>query len=350
MKAEIIDLGNSGGALADASYCTATAINNNGQITGYAELDQHQKRAFRCTQGGRWEDLGDLPGFPDFKDFNPAGINDSGWIVGAALNENYAARPFLWTPERGMQDLGTLGGKSGRATAVNNAGQVVGGADIANKDLRHAFIWSESDGMRDLGILPGEVSPTLVFHYGGLSSEALAVNDHGHIAGWATPPDEAVQHAMMCSVTGDMKDVYSAAMPYRYVTAISNNGHVLGQFSRADWSNVTIQYDTSQWPSLVWLGEGFPKDRFPHRLGGEKTPSSVKLSAVSDDGKIVGQSTAAADDYVACLWLADGTPINLGKLSGGKYSFANDINRDDLIVGWSSDSNRKTRAVLWRLS
>jgi probable HAF family extracellular repeat protein len=45
--------------------------------------------------------------------------------------------------------LGTLGGSSGYATAINNAAVVVGSAANA-EGQRRAFVWTESAGMRDL--------------------------------------------------------------------------------------------------------------------------------------------------------------------------------------------------------
>src|SRR5438132_6711091 len=56
-----------------------------------------------------------------------------------------------------IQDLGTLpGDESSRATAINDAGQIVGISGTCS-DLSHAFLWSEGV-MIDLGSLPGTIS------------------------------------------------------------------------------------------------------------------------------------------------------------------------------------------------
>ena len=40
-----------------------------------------------------------------------------------------------------MQDLGTLGGTSTKATAINVRGQIIGDADTAQGET-HAFLWT----------------------------------------------------------------------------------------------------------------------------------------------------------------------------------------------------------------
>lgn len=53
-----------------------------------------------------------------------------------------------------MVDIGTLGGSSGAASAVNGSGQVVGFGETANGQ-NHAFRWTSEGGMVDLGTLGG---------------------------------------------------------------------------------------------------------------------------------------------------------------------------------------------------
>src|SRR5919109_581630 len=55
-------------------------------------------------------------------------------------------------------DLGTLGGTSSEAVAMNASGQVVGAASTAGDLQRHAFSWTQASGMVDLGTLGGGFS------------------------------------------------------------------------------------------------------------------------------------------------------------------------------------------------
>lgn len=78
-----------------------------------------------------------------------------------------------------IQDLGTLGGTSSLASAVNDRGQVVGFTYLPNDTEVHAFSWTQAGGMVDLGTL------------GGTGSQANAVNASGQIIGWAFTADGA---------------------------------------------------------------------------------------------------------------------------------------------------------------
>src|SRR5690349_10949712 len=82
-------------------------------------------------------DLGTLGG----AESTAYGINDAGQVVGGALLADGAEHAFLWTRELRMVDLGTLGGRNSVATGINNRGQVVGRAQLASGDF-HAFLWT----------------------------------------------------------------------------------------------------------------------------------------------------------------------------------------------------------------
>jgi probable HAF family extracellular repeat protein len=79
---------------------------------------------------------------------------------------------FLWSAETGMQDLGTLGGSSSFATAVNDDGAVVGFSDTS-EGTTHAFLWTAEEGMQDLGVPDGRYD----------TSFARAINNKNEISG-----------------------------------------------------------------------------------------------------------------------------------------------------------------------
>src|SRR4051812_46187529 len=82
-------------------------------------------------------------------------------------------------------DLGTLGGNSSDARALNLAGQVIGTATLPGDSARHAYLW-ENGVMRDLGTL------------GGTASGVGGINASGQVVGYSYLPGGTDAHAFLC--------------------------------------------------------------------------------------------------------------------------------------------------------
>jgi probable HAF family extracellular repeat protein len=146
------DLGSFGGTANPAVLAAgnaAEAINNLGQVTGGSVLPESKSAA--C--------LGVPPGSPDPSCF--------------------PFHPFLWTREKGLQDLGLLPEDFvGSGLGINNRGEVVG-ASISTPGLAmgspRAFLW-RNGVMSDLNALVPD-SPLYLL-------TAFGINDFGQIAGF----------------------------------------------------------------------------------------------------------------------------------------------------------------------
>ncbi len=138
-------------------YSVATSVNNRGQVVGraYPKDDADALWWARPAHAFLWEgttmrDLGVPPGCTTSR---ASAINNLGQVVGWALTRTQARHAFLW--KRGiMHDLGTLpGGHFSAAIAINDKGQIAGESDdITGKN--HTILW-ENGQLHDLGSPPG---------------------------------------------------------------------------------------------------------------------------------------------------------------------------------------------------
>lgn len=113
-----------------------------------------------------------------------------------------------------MTDLGTLGGSSSQAFAINPAGQVVGESATSDGD-GHAFLW-ERGTMIDLGTL------------GGAGSVAIAINPSGVVLGSSTTDETGSESHPFVWKSGTMIDLGTDGFEIN-VVAINASGQVIGQ-------------------------------------------------------------------------------------------------------------------------
>lgn len=147
---------------------------------------------------GTWveTDLGTLG--PATTQVRAFAVNDNGVVVGVATSDSIP-RPFVWTPESGMTDLG-IGGAGTSANGVNNLGQVVG-SGLGSR----GFLWTPAGGMIDIGpIIPRDI------------------NDVGQVAGYFG------SHAVIREADGTIIDLGTLGGTYSTAYAINNAGQVVG--------------------------------------------------------------------------------------------------------------------------
>jgi probable HAF family extracellular repeat protein len=144
---------------------TPTAISDNGIVAGHGFVSQDGKMT-PITAG---------------ISVDPSWVNNAGQVVGSyhlSVPQNHA---FVYQNGQ-LTDLGTLGGQSSGAMAINSQGQVVGYSETTSGPFHyHAFL-SQNGSLTDLnGLIPTSSRWNLEW--------AVAINDKGQIVGYGTGPD-----------------------------------------------------------------------------------------------------------------------------------------------------------------
>lgn len=263
------------------------AINSSGQVVGWEYSSPGQYAML--WNGTTPTELGRV------RNSVATGINDSGQIVGWTQDVNAGGfsppyRPTIWNGTT-ASDLGTLGGAIGVASSINNKGQAVGGYSYGT--YNHAIRWDNT--------VPIDINPTWA-----LGSFAQDINDKGQTVGSsaitvgggssfryatrATLWDGETAFNLGESVPLPTCTTYygDPFVPDSAASAINNIGQVLGVYG----CNGLTDYASPQ--SFLWDGTSF-KDL--NSLLSESDRSAGwrirRAYDINDSGQIVGDA-----DYI----------------------------------------------------
>ncbi len=229
-QGKLIDLGTlSGGTNSDA-----TAINALYEVVGTSDYNDPfigiVSHAFKYERFTGMTDLGTLGGSTS----RANGVDLEGVIVGSStLTGDTATHAFYYKPgASSLTDLGSLAGPGGnsKADAINITGLVSGRSQTGELDsfgspFTHAVIFDIFHNKTiDLGSL------------GGTTAEAYAINNFGVVTGTATISGDLISHAFV-SVSGKLKDIGTLGGSAAQGTAINDFGVVVG------FSNITGDTD-----------------------------------------------------------------------------------------------------------
>jgi probable HAF family extracellular repeat protein len=377
---KLIDMGTFGGPMSfiNPTFNSVPALNSHGTTVGGSATSTpttSTSNFFVCGgplgavsnvfhafawQNGTVSDLGALP--PEEENCSDAGsVNANGEISGTSEIGDIdpvlgvkELRALLWK-QGDIINLGTLGGRysiGGAAGAINNRGQVVGGATNAIPDpfsllyqlvgsskgtQTRAFLWQNRE-MQDLHTL------------GGPDAWAFFVNERGQIAGESyingTPnPVTGVPNLdPFLWRDGTMLDLGTLGGVFGYPTALNNRGQVVGYSSLpADpGACLTSGAGSPNCDPFLW-DQGSLIDLFTSTIGGN--PQFV--FAINDAGEIVGAAAFPNAPFDAFLW-RKGVATDLGHLDDCS-SLAFGINSHGQVVGgtFSCADGTHSRAFLW---
>ena len=253
------------------------------------------------------------------------------------------AAPYIVT------DLGTLGGSSSGATAINDHGVIVGDSTTANQET-HAFIY-QNGTMTSLGV-PGSLS-----HGNGINNHNQVVGTYFVPGGTPFQPHAFIYHQ------GTVTDLGTLGGGSAYAYGINDAGQVVGTSDPGSGVGTAFVHQNGSMVALPTSNGGNSSDALAINAHGAVTgrggTESTLTPYIYDNGTlsilrdehghaILGLGTSISDAglvtgygrfdgalAVSALLYKDGVAWDIGSL-GGNWSSGAGINERGEVVGSST--------------
>jgi len=220
----------------------------------------------------------------------------------ASLANAQKYHAFIWNSATGLTDLGTLGGDVSYATGINDSGQVVGRAYLADNVTYHTFIWTASGGMVDIGTLPG-----------GAWSHGETINSAGNVTGEAA------------NAAGQTVPFYWS--PSGGFVVLNQPGATNYAFNINDANVMTGQIYNQ---AYIWS----PNHAMPKFLGYLSGGSITTGYGINNQGFVTGAALVASGSWHAFVWSGNKGMFDIGTPPGGGYTSGRAINSRNQVAGF----------------
>ena len=262
--------------------------------------------AFRWTQEGGIQGLGDLPGGGFFS--NAGGVSaDGSIVVGSSDSFGFRDKPFRWTQESGIELLeGTpFQGESYFVSGVSADGSIVVGGTLSLYG-QEAFRWTENDGVEIITALEGNIQaevPPDISGDGSIIVGSISVGARG-------------REAVRLKENGDIErlgDLPGGDFNSETYGVSADGFTVVGESSSANGNREAFRWREEE--GMQGLGD-LPGGSFQSRAN----------DASADGSTIVGTSSSA-DGEEAFIWDSENQMRSLQEI------LTNDFALD--LTGWS---------------